>query len=114
MRDRKTAEAMLDGAIVAAIWADRLKGNPRGERKQIEANRKRAAVLDAMTVPDELARRIERVLESAHDSAEYAKQKGHPLYDPYDQWQACIEVLQAVHAMLAAPQKEDKPWRSSR
>lgn len=53
----------------------------------------------------ELVRRIESCLENA------AREKDHgsPVYDPYDQWQACVEVLQdALRALAPAPAPDDE------
>lgn len=53
---------------------------------------------------EELIRRIESCLENAA----VEKDHGSPVYDPYDQWQACVDVLQdALRALAPAPHAAD-------
>lgn len=46
---------------------------------------------------EELRRRIHVVLQTWTDEQD----AGKPTFDPYDQWAACIEVLQSVEPLLA-------------
>ncbi len=103
MRDRKTAEAMLDKYERESDLARSMHGVGAAEQRQV-ALQARAAVLDAMTVPEgwQLVPKVptdDMLVEGAARVRDFYEKTGQ-----YPRTKAMYAAM-----LAAAPQKEDKP-----